>query len=136
LFVTIFPFHLYTVWDYSTRLNFYTLLLSYVFIVFLLFLYGAGSSKACFNVFAFKYFGNLFCFLSEACGCGPFVLFVGVFSSVVLVYYNVILFNFCFWIYLCGIGSVVVHILYFSLYSCLSFPCYMCSFIHSFIEIP
>jgi hypothetical protein len=58
LFVTIIPFHLYTAWGHSTRLNLYILLLSYVFIVSLLFLYGAGSSKAYSSIGVFNYFGS------------------------------------------------------------------------------
>jgi hypothetical protein len=44
------------VWVLSTHLNFYILLLSYMFIVSLLFLCGAGNSKAYSNIFCLEIF--------------------------------------------------------------------------------
>jgi hypothetical protein len=41
-----------------------------------------------------EYFGNLLRFMSKVCECNPFILLVGVLFGVIVVHYNVVLFNF------------------------------------------
>lgn len=72
------------------------------------FLYNVDWPEGQSGVNIFEYFGKLLCFVFKKCGCNPFIFFLGIFFDVILVRYNVILFIFVLWIYLFGIGYVVV----------------------------